>query len=220
MMRTLRFLLPALALSVMLSGQTAPAPKAVASIKTIAPARKLVTDYKVTGQPTARLDFEAYTDYECPHCAIFFRDVVPNIMTQYVATGKIRFVHRDFPLPMHQYAQLAARFANAAGELGYYDLVVNQIFKTQDTWSKTGNIDAEITKVLAPGDMQRVREMVKNDPRLDDGIKKDVDMATNVDHVPSTPTVVIVSNGKRKVISTVLPFSTWKSYLDQLLANQ
>jgi hypothetical protein len=69
--------------------------------------------------------------------------------------------------------------------------------------------------------MQKVRELVKSDPSLDDSIKKDVTMAMNVDHVPSTPTVVIVSKGgKREVISTVLPFNTWKAYLDEKLAKQ
>lgn len=215
-MRTLLLLLPA----VLLSAQTAPAPKTMVA-KTAAPAKAaaLVTNYKEVGSATAPLTFEAYTDYECPHCAIFFRDIVPQIMATYVQTGKIRFVHRDFPLPMHQWAQLAARYANAAGELGQYDVAVRQIFQTQDTWSKTGNIDAELTKVLAPGTMQKVRDMVKTDARLDEGIKTDVNMATNVDRVPSTPTVVIVVNGKREVISTVLPFSTWKSYLDQKLAS-
>jgi protein-disulfide isomerase len=211
-MRTL-LLLPAWLLSgVLLMAQAAPAPKAPV---------KPPANYKEMGSPSAPITFEAYTDYECPHCAIFFRDIVPNLMAQYVQTGKVRFVHRDFPLiQIHQWAQLAARFANAAGEIGQYELVVNQIFKTQDTWSRTGNIDAEVAKVLAPGAMQKVRELVKTDSHLDESIKKDVDMALNLDHVNSTPTVVIVSKGKRTVIATVLPFSTWKSYLDEMLAKQ
>jgi protein-disulfide isomerase len=206
----------------MLSGQTAPATKTAPAVKTsaVAKAPAAVANYKEMGSPSAAITFEAYTDYECPHCALFFRDTVPQIMAQYVNTGKIKFLHRDFPLSQHSHAQLAARFANAAGQIGQYELVVNQIFKTQETWAKTGNIDAEVAKVLPPGAMQKVRDIVKNDAHLDDSIKKDVDMAMNVDHVPSTPTVVIVSKGKREVISTVLPFSTWKSYLDQKLASQ
>ena len=220
-MRTLLLFLPAL----VLLGQTAPAPKVAKTVKTAAAPAKatpLQTNYKEVGSPTAPLTFEAYTDYECPHCAIFFREIVPQIMAQYVQTGKIRFVHRDFPLvQIHQYAQLAARYANAGGEIGQYDVVVNQIFQTQAAWTANGNIDGEVAKVLPPGAMQKVRELVKSDPNLDDSIKKDVNMAMNVDHVPSTPTVVIVSKGgKREVISTVLPFNTWKAYLDEKLAKQ
>jgi len=177
--------------------------------------------YKEIGSPTAPITLEAYTDYECPWCAVFFRDIVPQIMEQYVRTGKVKFVHRDFPLPLHPYARLAARYANAAGEIGHYELVANQIFATQDIWSKTGGIDAEVTKVLAPGDMQRVRQLVKNDDSLDETVIRDVAMGTNTDHLNSTPTVVIVSGDAREAISNAatLPLSVWQSYLDTKLAG-
>ena len=135
----------------------------------------------------------------------------------------------DFPLPFHPHAQLAARFANAAGEVGtgYYELVVNQIFKTQNTWSVnapdgrgTGDIDSEVAKVLPPGAMQKVRELVKSDRHIDASIAEDVSMAMNLDHVPSTPTLVVVAKGKRDVISTFMemPYNIFKQYLDQKIA--
>jgi protein-disulfide isomerase len=223
-MRTLLLLLPAL----ILSGQT-PAPKAAATVKTAAPAKAPAppANYKEMGSPTASVEIDAYTDYECPHCALFFKQFMPQFTADYIQTGKVKFVHRDYPLPQHPHAQLAARFANAAGEIGFYDLVVNQIFKTQDIWSinnpnGTGNIDAEVAKVLPPGAMQKVRELVKSDPRLDDSVKKDVDMAMNVDHVNSTPTIVVISKGKRESIATIMemPYSIFKQYLDKKIAGQ
>jgi protein-disulfide isomerase len=220
MMRTLLLLFPAL----ILTGQTA--------VKTSAPAKAPapVTNYKEMGSPTASVEVDAYTDYECPHCARFFKDFMPQFEKDYIQTGKIHFVHRDFPLTQHPHAQLAARFANAAGEVGaaYYDLVVNQIFKTQNTWSVnapdgrgTGDIDSEVAKVLPPGAMQKVRELVKSDPRIDASVAKDVNMAMNVDHVPSTPTMVVVSKGKRDVISTFMemPYNIFKQYLDQKITQ-
>ena len=178
--------------------------------------------YKEMGSPNAKIRFEAYTDYECPYCAAFFRDVMPNIMTQYVNTGKILFVHRDFPLSQHPHSMLAARYANAAGQLGQYEVVVNQLFKTQPEWGveggNTGDVDGEVAKVLPPGTMLKVRAIVKNDTHLDDGILKDRTMGEKVDNLQSTPWVVIVVNGKRESISNSLPFSVWKSYLDAKLA--
>jgi protein-disulfide isomerase len=228
-MRTLLLLLPTL----MLSGQTAPTPapaaKTRATVKTasVTKAAAPLTNYKESGSPTAPVTFEIYADYECPSCGVFFRNIVPDLIALYVRTGKVKFYHRDFPLvTIHQHAQLAARYADAAGELGFYELAVAQIYKTQDEWSQygknTGDIDAELVKVLPPGAMQKVRDLVKNDSRLDDGVKKDVDMAMNLDHVNGTPTVVIVSKGKREVIASAasLPLSVWKSYLDKKLAEQ
>jgi len=224
-MRTLLLLLPAL----ILSGQTPPAPKTTATAKTAAPAKPAgpLANYKEMGSPTASVEIDAYTDYECPHCALFFKTFMPQFIADYVDSGKVRFVHRDYPLPQHPHAQLAARFANAAGELGFYDLVVNQIFKTQDIWSinnpnGTGNIDAEVAKVLPPGAMQKVRELVKSDARLDESVKKDVDMAMGLDHINSTPTIVVISKGKREAISTIMemPYSIFKKYLDGKIAGQ
>jgi len=223
-MRSLLLLIPACLVSgLLMSGQTAPAPKAPAPAK--APAAK--ANYKEIGSQSATVSFEAYTDYECPHCGVFFRDIMPQIMAQYVQTGKVKFIHRDFPLTqMHPHAQMAARYANAAGQLGFYELAVNQIFKTQDAWSlygkNSGDIDGELVKVLPPGAMQKIREMVKvNDPKLDESIKKDVEMGMRTDNVNGTPTVVIVKNGKRDVVPNAaqLPFSIWKSYLDKVLSN-
>lgn len=204
--------------------ETSPAPVLLSQLKP--PAKPVVkfgtpAAFKEIGSPAAPITLEAYTDYECPWCAVFFRNIVPQIMEQYVRTGKVKFVHRDFPLAQHPYARLAARFANAAGEIGKYEAVANQIFATQDSWSKTGDIDAEVTKVLPPGDMQRVRALIKTDDRLDDTVISDVAMGTNTDHLTSTPTVIVVSGNRREVIANAatLPFSVWKSYLDTRLAG-
>src|SRR4051812_19069978 len=137
MMRTLLLLLPAMMLqAVSLSAQTAPAPKTAPLAKTaptlpakaasVAKTAAPITNYKEMGSPTAPVAMEAYTDYECPHCARFFKEFMPQFTKDYIQTGKVKFVHRDFPLPQHPHAQLAARIANAAGELGYYEVVVNQ----------------------------------------------------------------------------------------------
>jgi len=228
-MRTLLFLLPA----ALLVAQT-PTPKTAhlsTTAKTLpskAPAAE--TNYKDSGSPNAPITVEAYTDYECPHCARFYKQFMPQFTADYIATGKVRFVHRDFPLSQHQHAQLAARFADAAGELGYYDVVVKQIFDTQNIWSfgdgsgkNTGDIDSEVAKVVPPGAMQKIRELVKSDPRIDASISKDVSMAMSTDHVPSTPTLVIVTkSGKRELDSNVMdvPYNLFKTYLDGKIAGR
>lgn len=224
-MRTLLLLLPALILSGQTAPKAAPTVKTAASAKAPAPA----ANYKEMGSRTAPITMEAFTDYECPHCARFYKDFMPQFTADYIQTGKVKFLHRDFPLQQHPHALLAAKFADAAGELGFYDIVVSQIFKTQLIWSVnapdghgTGNIDAEVAKVLPPGAMQKVRELVKSDPGLDANISKDVAMAMSVDHVPSTPTVVVVFKGKRDVISSIMemPYGIFRQYLDQKLASQ
>jgi protein-disulfide isomerase len=174
--------------------------------------------FKTTGAASATITLEIYSDYECPYCAKFFEETVPLLEDQYVRTGKVRLVHRDFPLPQHPWAKLAARYANAAGELGQYSVAVNHIFRTQGSWNKDGNIDAQLAAVLPPDVMQKVREKVKSDPRLDDSVAADLGMVAS-DHVNQTPTLVIVTKEGRRTFAPIPPFVVLKSYLDQLLSR-
>lgn len=173
--------------------------------------------FKTSGSAAASITIEIYSDYECPYCAKYFSETVPLLVAQYVQTGKVKLVHRDFPLPQHAWAKLAARYANAAGELGQYDTAVNRIFQTQDLWRDNGNIEAELVKVLPPGVMQKVRDMVQHDARLDDTVVEDIAMA-GADHINQTPSLVIVSKGQRQTLPAP-PFTALKSYIEQLLAK-
>jgi protein-disulfide isomerase len=176
------------------------------------------TNFKESGSASAPITLELYTDYQCPSCRVFYMDTLPLVVSQYVATGKVRLIHRDFPLPQHPYSRVAAKYANAAGQLGFYDVVAAQIFKTQPDWEQNGNVDGEVAKVVPPGSMQKIRELVKNDAHLDDTIAADQVIA-NQDRLNQTPTLVIVRKGQRQKIDGLVPFTILKSYLDQLLAK-
>jgi protein-disulfide isomerase len=205
--------LPAL----LLTAQTPAAPKKTSDHKALA-AASIPNNFKESGSPTAPVTVELYTDYECPACRNLYMNVLPFLNGDFVATGKVHLVHRDFPLQMHQFSRLAARYANAAGTIGKFDLVANQIFVTQPDWSQNGNVDAVVAKVLSPADMEKVRALVKSDTHLDDSVTKDVAMG-NQDQLRETPTIVIVAKGKRDVISGGMPYSILKQYLNQKLAQ-
>jgi protein-disulfide isomerase len=184
-----------------------------------APAKLLApSTFKEAGSPTAPLVCEIYADYQCPSCALLYRDIVPRLMTDYVQPGKMKLIHRDYPLPQHAYARLAARYANAAGALGYYDTVVGQLFRTQEIWEKSGNVDAQVAMVLPAAVLPKVRQMVQSDPNLDKTVESDVAMGKQ-DDLRQTPTIIIVTQGKRQTIPAAPSYSLLKSYLDELLAS-
>lgn len=171
--------------------------------------------FKTTGSASAQITLELYTDYQCPSCRVMFLETLPPLNTEYVNTGKVRLIHRDFPLPMHQFSKIAAKYANCAGTMGRYDLVATQLFKTQPEWSQNGNIDSVLARVLPPGEMQKLRAMV-SDPKIDEGTAKDVAQGVK-DNVMQTPTLEVVSSGKREQIGGNTPFPILKSYLDAKL---
>jgi protein-disulfide isomerase len=210
-MRLLLFLLPAL----LVAGENTAIHKKVAAER--GPA--LVQNYKDFGSPNAPITLELYTDYSCPSCRNFYMQSLPALMAEFVNTNRVRIVHRDFPLPMHQFSRLAARYANAAGEIGKYDVVASQIFKTQPEWDQNGAIEPQVAKVLTPTEMAKVRELVKMDSHLDDTVIKDVAIG-NQDGINQTPSMVLVRNGKREVIAPIPPYSVLKSYLTSVLARR
>ena len=215
-MRYLLLFVPA----VLLTAQTPAATnKKAPEHKALATAVSIQKNFKESGSPTAPVTVEIYTDYECPACRDLYMNTLPALNTDFVATGKVRLLHRDYPLPQHQFSKLATRYANAAGEIGKYDLVANQLFASQPEWSQNGNVDAAVAKVLPAADMEKVRSMVKTDSHLDDSMTKDVAMGNNVDHINQTPTMVIISKGKRDVIGGPPPYAILKQFLAQKLAQ-
>jgi len=176
----------------------------------------VVRNYKESGSPTAKVTCEIYSDYQCPSCAMAFATIVPQIVSQYVKTGKVKLIHRDYPLPQHQYARLAARYVNAAGELGFYDAAVDYIFKTQSVWEKDGSLDAHMAKLFPPPAMAKLRLLVANDRSLDETVASDMALAVR-DRINQTPSMVVVANGKRQLIAPIPSPALLRSYLDSLL---
>jgi protein-disulfide isomerase len=212
--------------AVVMLGLPAPAKCALAGIgcKGVAPAvaesaaAHSVANYKESGSPSAPVTVEIFSDYECPACANFYVNVFPQFTAEYVKTGKVRVVHRDFPLPQHPYARLAARYANAAGELGHYDEVVMQLFSHQAEWAQNGSIDAVVAQVLPPGVMQQVRTMVGKDTKLDDTVTSDLALVAK-EQIHQTPTIVFVYKGERRTVNGPPALTILRSFLEEMLAK-
>jgi protein-disulfide isomerase len=172
--------------------------------------------FRETGSPNAPILAEIYSDYQCGHCALLLLETVPQLVTDYVATGKVRLLHRDLPLPQHSYARQAARYADAAGSIGRYDVVAGLLFRTQREWSADGDIEARLARVLAPAEMDQVRGAVRDSAKIDAAIDADIAMARR-DNVRETPTIVVVANGRRRALAPVPPYPLLKAYLDEQL---
>jgi protein-disulfide isomerase len=83
------------------------------------------------GNKDAKVTVIEYASASCPHCAAFNNDVLPTVQKNYIDTGKIRFIFREFP---HNDAALGAfMLARCAPKEKYFPLV-DVFFKTQQTW--------------------------------------------------------------------------------------
>jgi protein-disulfide isomerase len=180
---------------------------------------KAQTNFKESGSPSAPITIELYTDYQCPACREFYLTRLPQLTTDFINAGKVRLIHRDFPLPQHTFAKLATRYANAAGQIGKYDVVASQLFETQPDWEVNGDIDSAVAKVLSPAQMAEVRNIVKTDSALDESMVNDQNKGTFQDHVEETPSIVIVYKGQRETIGGAMPYDLLKQYLNKKLSQ-
>lgn len=90
----------------------------------------------VTGNPGAAVTLVEFGDFQCPACSAA-EPAIKQILSQY--GGQIRFIFRNFPLPMHQNAMIAAEAAEAAGNQGKYFEMHDKLYETQDQWSTRQN---------------------------------------------------------------------------------
>lgn len=96
--------------------------------------RVKVGDGYSLGKPDAPVTLVEFSDYQCPFCGRFFNQTFAALKTQYIDTGKVRYVFRDFPLDqLHPQARKAAEAAHCAGEQRKYWEMHDTMFKNQRT---------------------------------------------------------------------------------------
>jgi protein-disulfide isomerase len=74
----------------------------------------------VLGKPDAPLTMVEFTDLQCPYCREYVTVTFDEIKKNWIDTGKLRYISRDFPLDIHPFAMPAARAARCAGEQGKF----------------------------------------------------------------------------------------------------
>jgi protein-disulfide isomerase len=84
------------------------------------------------GDPRARVTVVEFSDYQCQFCARHFRDTLVEIDRDYIRTGKVRYVFRDFPIAsIHPQAFKAAEAAHCAGDQARYWEMHDRLFANQ-----------------------------------------------------------------------------------------
>ena len=172
---------------------------------------------KTMGSKTAPITVEVFSDFQCPACKSLYEQTLRPLIDNYVVTGQVYLIHRDFPLDIHRYSRLAARYANAAARLGKFERVATALYARQTTWSADGSVDAAVATVLTPAEMKKVRQWVEQPAQLDLAIDQDVRLGGRVP-VRSTPTMIVLHRG----ITYPLPpggvnYSLLRQFLEELL---
>lgn len=86
------------------------------------------------GSEKARVVLINFGDYECVFGREFYLNILPKLTEEFIDSGKVRYIYRDFPLAIHSKALPAAHAARCAGEQNRYWDMHNMLFEKQPEW--------------------------------------------------------------------------------------
>ena len=147
------------------------------------------------GPRDASVTITEFASMTCPHCAAFNEKVFPKIKSEYIDTGKVRYVFREFPLDVKAAAGSMLARCIAKDDPGKYFAVVDMLFKQQSDWVLK-NTTETLTRIgKQAGLTQQQVEACLKDQALLDKIVADQKYASEVLKVDSTPTFFL--NGEK-----------------------
>jgi protein-disulfide isomerase len=176
-----------------------------------------VDPHKTRGSKSAPIIMETFSDFQCPACKQLYLGTARQINDNYIATGKVFAIHRDFPLTGHAYSRIAARYGRAAAQLGKLEQVEQVLFENQEKWEQTGDVDGTVASVFSPAEMAKIRTLIKN-PAIDAAIEKDLALGRTY-AVNQTPTTVIHYKGQTYPVVGIVSYDVLHQFLDQLLTQ-
>lgn len=209
----------------MLQGRQAPT-AAPAQAQAPAPSPEIVLSIDgaaVKGDKNAKVTLVEFTDYQCPFCSRHYRDTLPQIENDYIKTGKIRYVLKEFPLEsIHPLAFKAHEAANCSGEQGKYWEMHDKIFDNQRAMTPKDLTEHAKTLALDTAKFQQCFDGGKYAAK----VRKDLNDAQKAG-VTGTPTFFLgLTDSKGSEVRSVRklvgaqPYATFKDAIDTLLATK
>ncbi|WP_298814055.1 thioredoxin domain-containing protein [uncultured Roseibium sp.] len=148
---------------------------------------------KALGDENAPVTIIEYASMTCGHCASFHKRTWPDLKKEYIETGKVRFVFREFPLD--PVAAAAFMLARCAPQDKYFE-IVDTLFENQRSWAFTDNpYQSMLDFSKQIGFTQESFEECLTNQGLLDAVNAVKDRGANEFGVNSTPTFFI--NGER-----------------------
>lgn len=171
---------------------------------------ELFPDDMILGSPDAKVTIVEYASLTCPHCAKFHKETLPKIKAEFVDTGKVKLVYRDFPFD--EASLRAAMMARCAGKERYFGFL-DAMFSSQDSWANPANWRAGLARIGKLGGMsQEAFDNCLADKSVESGI-----LARRLEGqkhgVESTPTFFI--NGEK--VAGAYPFDHFAQVIKRKL---
>lgn len=176
----------------------------------------------IYGNPNAPVSLIEYSDFECPFCKRFHptaKQVVDS------SGGKVNWVYRHFPLPMHNPgAQREAEASECVNQLGGNEAFWKYTDAIYTRTQSNGN-GFPLTQLVPLGkeiglDEKQLQECL-NSGKSASRVQEDIDEGNQIG-ITGTPANILLRNdtGQVTVKPGALPINELKAEIDKLLANQ
>lgn len=180
-----------------------------------------VGESPVLGSADAPVTLFEYSDYQCPFCSRHATTVLPRLVNEYVDSGKLRIVMREYPIEaIHPRAFATSLAAHCAGQQGKYWEMHDLIFANQRSLSDddlnghsaTLGLDqaAFDACLVSEGASEQIRSEIKE--AYDLGISGTPSFVAGVSTSDDGNTVRVT-----EYIRGAQPFERFQSVIDKLL---
>jgi len=171
------------------------------------------------GSSSSKVVLVEFSDFECPFCGRYTREIEPQVMKEYVDTGKIRYVFRNYPIEqLHPHAFKAAEAAECVKQQGKFWEMHAQLYSHQQTLTDADLLAHARVVGADPGVFQQcVTGTVQTKIRQDQADGRALS-------ITGTPTffVGVVKDGKVRALKKIIgakPFADFKSAIDFVMAS-
>jgi len=143
------------------------------------------------GSKDAPVTIIEYASMTCPHCATFTKDVFPKLKSEYIDTGKVRFIFREFPLDQVALAASALARCVAKDDPQKFFTLIDVLFKQQNELASDALGTINRVGKQAGFSEQMIKDCVQGDPTVQKGILDTREYAYTKLKVNSTPSFFI-----------------------------
>lgn len=171
------------------------------------------TDY-VLGKADAPVTMIEFASFTCPHCAAFTKETLPQIEKDYIDSGKVKLVFRQFPL--NALDLRAGMMARCAPREQYFN-ITKALFQTQETWATAKDPLGALAQIGGMAGLARDKfDACVADNSIADAIVAGMKDADTTYQVSATPTFVV--EGEK--VEGAAAYDTFKAIFDRKLAEK
>lgn len=181
--------------------------------------KPVTTKDHILGNPDAPVTIVSFTDFECPFCKRF-HITMKQIMDEYGASGKVKWVLRELPLiQLHSKAKNEAVAAECASELGGNDAFWKYLDRLFDITPSNNGLDPnELPKIAEYIGLDKTKfEACLTSGKFDQLIDEETQDGINSGAQGTPYSVIIGPNGQKSVIPGALPYEQIKQAIDEIL---